>query len=1691
MLAAALAGNSLQLPASTVQATEMQLNNGDSEKAAVDHDILSDSIVEEEQANEEETDNEEADERADAAHDSTERLEDSAKAEFLHIGQVRNTEPFLYLDNTFELYDTGEIYDLPIDLTTAVKIRLFADCSNIDIINAKDESAFTWSILRGEAGMISGTANLVDEEDDWTDFETVSSSPFFTAEEDEDEDSVFYRTLVITAATDADGDTVVDGSYNYYIRATLRYLQGESEHTAITTLPVILQRSVPDEDTGIDGKMKGSEDAETEEDSTVSAETEEMEDGANDVVDEDALIGVELYGMEDGEIGAKGEDDSALSVFDDEEIDSEESIEDQIKKLNITKLTLNKSSVTMNPGDTLELSATIAPEGLGKRVEWSIQSNDDSGVVEFVTEAVNEEAAGEKDIATTVKIKALSEGRAEITAECDGKKAVVTVEVVLTDADKNEDRPTDRDGESIEEISNEIWVAGFERESDDLTYTGAKLIQNLRVYHKGALLTEKTDYTLTYKNNVNAATYDSSKAPSVTIKMKGQYSGSRTLYFTIQPRNIDGDGTMGYEQVIQYAKTLKIPAPTLSYNSKKLISNKDFVCDYSSLPENYTKGDSYEDGVVYEYTVNGKGNYTGSCTMRLAVIRDKNLNLGSATVTLDKKQYEYHGGEEGLSKEDVGITVKFGKTVVDENYYEYDVQGKSVGTGYVEIYPSNVGREAGYRGTKKVNIKVVGDRKIKDAILGDEWQPSIIFSQKRLNEDGGIIQAKEGVLVYHSEDEPLKEGEDYTVKYSAHKKVGTATVTFTGKGRYTGSFKKTYKIVANTDLDVNWHDMEKWEEYDEKERPVAAYVKGGAIPRFDVMENPPESEEEGREPLILSGKTDYTVKYKNNTKLGIMTCMVTGKGNYKGYSITTEIKVLPSDISLGTITASDKQYSTKANAWKSAVTIKDVNGKKLTAGTDYDKALVYRYKGMEEGVPQPGTYVYVIAVGIKNYEGSSITGSYRIYEKNISNLTIAIDAQEYTGREVELTSDDIHVYANKTDAKKGIEIQNKESCYQIVLYSNNIKAGTGKVILRGIGDYGGTKTYSFKITKKSYLTSIVLDETSFTLSIGMSRQLTATVAPDDVWNQTVIWKSSNSKIATVEGGLVTATQKSGKVTITATSRETGKKATCKVNVAVIPVTSFTLKETRIEGDEGTTHQLIAEDIEPIGATYSTIEWESNNPEIASVDATGTVSLNQAGMTVIKAYANKRQFVAKCLVFVNSSPDGSEPGGSYHTPQEYRTDLDEDDDTGAINRAIDALGRDGTLYIPAGTYMIDAVKGIQIESDNSNIKIIMSPNAVLKAIGNSDEKYMMIHVTGAGNVTISGGRIVGERYEHKGKSGEYGHGIGVYGGKNIKIIDVDISECWGDGIYLGSHNENAPEAGCDEITITGCTVHDNRRNNLSIVCADNVTVDGCAFNNANGTSPEYGIDIETNVERDPCEHIKITNSTFDGNRQGSIGIVTAANDIRIEKCILNDPFINYAGKNVVISDSEINAEADARIGVILESGSKINDGTSADDVLIAEFSAAECPYPFDAANPSEYDQCPYTFGQYGADNISCNMVEDTDSPSGKALCLKRESQGTKEAGYYLNIKELTLNGSAALEKNATYRFEYVVKGSGQWGIKTDQTGWYPCIPMSDKYSTGIVTYKAGSANSCKLYLYAIDIDNGMELRIDSIKIYKVQ
>ena len=1423
----------------------------------------------------------------------TEKQEEKAELTELHIGQINKKETFP------DPEDSGFVYDRPVSFETSDSLILFVDYG-IDVKPEDVENGILcWNILRGGKELTAGSTNLINEEDDWIGFEVVEDSPYFTMTEEEEE-SGCRQTVELIPKMQAEG-----GEYDYYIRAS--YYLGPEEEQQGTFYAAVTVPFLPGEDEmtpddaeevpveGSEGDTLGREDAEQAE---VQDDTLTEEDGAEETEPVDDMEQAEL------ETEEMTEEAPLLSEL------SESSEVQPAAEEQISELLVDPTSITMQPGAVQQVTAMTIPENAPVRITW------DSSDETVATVSENGE------------IRAVAEGYAQITAVCDDKTASVSVDVVQA-ADTNN---------KLLDLSGDIWVAGFRKESEDFVYTGQKITQDIRVYYKSTLLKEKTDYTLSYKNNINAADSDAVNAPSVTIKLKGQYSGSVTLFYGIKPldiNQIDGYGmdqdahSPGYEQTVPYSANLKIPTPALTFGKKKLAANKDFVCDYSTLPTDYRKGDSYKAGEVYQYTVNGIGNYTGSFQMQLVVLNDKTHNFGAASVTLGQKQYEYHGT--ALDKSEVTIgQVKVSGKVLDPSLYDYEVCATGLTGAYVTVYPSEAGRTAGYRGCKKVNLKMVGDRKIAEASAGENWKESFTFSQKEVNKNGGMFQQKTGVLTFGEAKEALTEGVDYTIKYSNAKKVGRVTATFTGKGRYKGTLKLKYEIIPNKEkLEIVWGKNVTMQDG----MPAVTYQKGGAVPELSIRD---------QDRNILKNKTDYTVKLLNNKTPGeTMSCEITGKGNYKGYTRPIQLKVITGDISTATLSVADKQYSTRQDAWKSKITITDGNGKKLKAGVDYDDQPVYTYDGMESGEPPKAGTVVTVSVNGKNCYENSITGSYRIYEKNISKLKFVIDPQEYTGEEIELSRSDIHVYASSADAKNKENEIKEETCFEIAGYKNNIKAGTAKVTLRGLGNYGGTKTYSFKIQKKAYqinrVKGIELDKTSLTLALAereKRRTLTATLTAETgetIANPTVAWTTSNSSIATVEARVINDTtiaavitlKQEGTVTITATTQEGSKKAQCKVTIVDAPI--LIQAEQTIEGEAGQTARLELEKQEGQEVDPAKVVWETSNSAVVSVAKDeenglyGNLTMKKQGAAIIKVTYNGK-YTQQCYVVVKG--EETLPEGRALV---YERSADCTDDTPYIN----ALLRDWEwnkrdvydyMYLPAGVYWIDAVEGGKDSLGNNrfggivltdNQKLIMSPSALLMTIGNSSNKYHVIYAFGRDNITISGGQIVGERKEHRGKDGEWGHGIQIDGCTNVTIKDVDISQCWGDGIYLGYYGVQSKYT--EHVTITNCNLHHNRRNNLSITDASYINIDRCKFNNASGTDPQYGIDIEPNQSR-PCEHVVISNSEFKGNEKGSMGIIKSANDIRLENCTMDGAFYNMAGRNVVLKNTKPKEVVDPNNGI---------------------------------------------------------------------------------------------------------------------------------------------------------------------------------
>ncbi|HEY4294122.1 right-handed parallel beta-helix repeat-containing protein [Luteibacter sp.] len=221
-----------------------------------------------------------------------------------------------------------------------------------------------------------------------------------------------------------------------------------------------------------------------------------------------------------------------------------------------------------------------------------------------------------------------------------------------------------------------------------------------------------------------------------------------------------------------------------------------------------------------------------------------------------------------------------------------------------------------------------------------------------------------------------------------------------------------------------------------------------------------------------------------------------------------------------------------------------------------------------------------------------------------------------------------------------------------------------------------------------------------------------------------------------------------------------------------------------------------------------------------------------------------------------------------------------DDTAALQAALDAVSPGLVLRIPAGRYVIDALRSLRPRPGSS---VFLDEGAVLQAAPDDAERSAIIDLTDVSDVTIRGGRLVGNRDGHGG-GGEWGHGIRVLASNRIALSDIVITDCWGDGVYVGARGKAGAATPSRQVRLQRITCSHNRRQGLSITVASDVVVDGCTFVDTIGTPPSSGIDIEPQ-RQGPARGIRILRSTLSRNDGCGIECSGDVHDLAIVDCVI--------------------------------------------------------------------------------------------------------------------------------------------------------------------------------------------------------------
>ena len=261
----------------------------------------------------------------------------------------------------------------------------------------------------------------------------------------------------------------------------------------------------------------------------------------------------------------------------------------------------------------------------------------------------------------------------------------------------------------------------------------------------------------------------------------------------------------------------------------------------------------------------------------------------------------------------------------------------------------------------------------------------------------------------------------------------------------------------------------------------------------------------------------------------------------------------------------------------------------------------------------------------------------------------------YKVTKVELDKTSLTLDVGKSETLTATITPSNATNQNVTWSSDNTSVATvdtsGKVTAVSAGDAtikatvdGKSATCSVTVKEAATVpvTSVSLDKTSLELTEGGTGTLIATVEPNNATNRNVTWESSNTSVATVDAnGLVTAVS-AGTATITVTTGDGGKTATCEVTVtaATVPVTGVTLNKTSTSLYVGDTETLTAT-VEPSDATNKTVTWSTSDASIATV-TDGVVTAVSAGTATITVTTVDGVFTAGCTVTVSRYSTGGGP-----------------------------------------------------------------------------------------------------------------------------------------------------------------------------------------------------------------------------------------------------------------------------------------------------------------------------------------------------------------------------------------------------------------------------------------------------------------
>lgn len=763
------------------------------------------------------------------------------------------------------------------------------------------------------------------------------------------------------------------------------------------------------------------------------------------------------------------------------------------------------SSVTPNSNNTIPNSAVITItagsdfEAAKAELKYTTNGGDPKAfgtVASGSTVDINASIVGNDGGPLTIKAIVCPKSDNNDNSDSEEASITYTVRPKVTQGGGDED-PTPGDEsdvypedeayakDKLGDTTEKLWIAGINEDgyyyrhgvkitpSTDLvglTSIG-EYVPGIRVYYDDKLLTEKVDYTISYKNNTNvpagydatAATLDAAyasvpanKMPKIVVKGKGSYKGTVEEEFKIIPAELKEDyydyDYNGYTEYLEYDENMIIaangrvqkPVPTISIETigdkmKKLKNNTDFeVKYYASTDTAFATPVDVKDDGSYVARVSGKNNYTGHIDISLRVLKQdgsEGIPASKLKVTIKNVKYDAdkisESGKAAALKPETFVVKAGGKTLEESVNYEVeypDFYYYSAGD-LVEVSITPKADSEGnvyFAGTRIASYKITGTA-IKSAKINLASGLDLTY----IGEDVEVFDESDVSLATKNGD--LDKGVDYDISgITDNDRAGKATIYVYGAHAYEGENKKVVTIKPRVLTDSNCTIT-----VDNGNN--VPFAKGGAKPNITV--NYTHITAKGltatTDDTLVEGR-DYTVSYKNNKAVGATgnkapQVIIKGKGNFKG-SVTQTFTIVGTPIADSngdeiedgvTMVVNDVPLNA-AGKYDCKPVLTDVDGVKLAVKKDYK--LEYFYNSttekedssetsksvvIEEGDdPAPTDPTRIPVANINKYKDAKVGGTFIVRATAVGDTNASYSGyieKTYVVREYDFTKATIKI----------------------------------------------------------------------------------------------------------------------------------------------------------------------------------------------------------------------------------------------------------------------------------------------------------------------------------------------------------------------------------------------------------------------------------------------------------------------------------------------------------------------------------------------------------------------------------------------------------------------------------------------------------------------------------------------------------